>query len=244
MVKKNPARKVALVTGGAKRIGEAICRALARSGYSIALHYSTSRIEADQTAKRIHKGGGVCATFACDLADAHAAEDLVPSVMGEFGRLDVLVNSASIFERSSLEAGNLELWERHFAINLTAPYILMRSFARCAKEGSIINFLDTHIVRNKTAHAAYLLSKKALAELTKIAAVEFAPRIRVNAVAPGIILPPVSQKGGYLDRLAKHIPLQRKGKVENIAHAVLFLLENDYVTGQVIFEDGGEHLHG
>ncbi len=244
MAKKTKPRKVALVTGGAKRIGEAICRALARSGYSIALHYSTSGIEADQTAKRIHKEGGVCATFACDLTDAHATEDLVPSVLEEFGRLDVLINSASIFEKSSLESGSLELWDRHFAVNLKAPYVLMRSFARYAKEGSIINLLDTHIVRNKTTHAAYLLSKKALADLTKMAAVEFAPRIRVNAVAPGIILPPVSQEDKYLDRLAKQIPLQRKGKVENIAHAVSFLLENDYVTGQVIYVDGGEHLYG
>lgn len=242
MAKKITPQKVALVTGGARRIGEAVCRALARSGYSIALHYGTSDAAAAQTAKRISRDGGVCATFACNLADGHATENLVPAVLEEFGRLDVLINSASIFEKSSLESGSLEIWDRHFAVNLKAPYILMRSFARCAKEGSIINVLDTHIVRNKTAHAAYLLSKKTLAELTKMAAVEFAPRVRVNAVAPGLILPSVSQKDGYLDRLAKQIPLQRKGNVANIAHAVLFLLENDYVTGQIIYADGGEHL--
>ena len=230
------------MTGGAKRIGEALCRALARSGYSIALQYSTSGTEAEQTAKRIYKDGGVCATFVCDLADGQATENLVPSVLEEFGRLDVLVNNASIFEKSSLEAGSVELWDRHFAVNLKAPYILMRAFARYAKTGSIINILDTHVVRNKTLYAAYLLSKKTLAGLTKMAAVEFAPRVRVNAVAPGLILPPVSQKNGYLDRLAKQIPLQRKGKVENISYAVLFLLESDYVTGQVIYVDGGEHL--
>lgn len=244
MAKKNPAQKVALVTGGARRIGEAICRALARSGYSIALHYSTSDAAAEQTARRIHKDGGVCATFACDLADAHATEDLVPCVLEEFGRLDVLVNSASIFEKSTLAEGSLDVWDRHFAVNLKAPYILMRSFAHCAKQGSIVNILDTHVSRSKTTYAAYLLSKKTLGELTRMAAVEFAPRIRVNAVAPGIILPPGSRMDGYLDRLARQIPLQRKGNVGNIAHAVLFLLENDYVTGQVIFEDGGEHLYG
>ena len=244
MARKTTTQKVALVTGGARRIGEAVCRALARSGYSIALHYGTSGAAAEQTAGRISKDGGVCATFACDLANGHATGDLVPAVLEEFGRLDVLVNNASIFEKSSLESGSLESWDRHFAVNLKAPYVLMRSFARCAKEGSIINILDTHIVRNNTSHAAYLLSKKTLAELTKMAAVEFAPRIRVNAVAPGLILPPGSQTDGYLDRLAKQIPLQRKGKVENIVHAVLFLLESDYVTGQVIFEDWGEHLHG
>lgn len=242
MAKKTTPRKAALVTGGARRIGEAVCRALARRGYSIALHYKTSGAAAEQTAKRIHKDGGVCATFACDLADARATEDLVPSVIEEFGRLDVLVNSASIFEKSTLAEGSLDVWDRHFAVNLKAPYILMRAFAHYAKQGSIVNILDTHVGRNKTAHAAYLLSKKTLGELTRMAAVEFAPRIRVNAVAPGIILPPGSQTDGYLDRLARRIPLQRKGKVENIAHAVLFLLENDYVTGQIIYADGGEHL--
>lgn len=242
MAKKTTPRKAALVTGGARRIGEAVCRALARRGYSIALHYKTSGAAAEQTAKRIHKDGGVCATFACDLADARATEDLVPSVIEEFGRLDVLVNSASIFEKSTLAEGSLDVWDRHFAVNLKAPYILMRAFAHYAKQGSIVNILDTHVGRNKTAHAAYLLSKKTLGELTRMAAVEFAPRIRVNAVAPGIILPPGSQTDGYLDRLARQIPLQRKGKVENIAHAVLFLLENDYVIGQIIYADGGEHL--
>ncbi len=242
MAKKTTPQKTALVTGGARRIGEAVCRALARSGYSVALHYGTSGVAAEQTARRISKDGGICATFACDLADGHATEDLVPAVLEEFGRLDVLVNSASIFEKSTLAEGSLDVWDRHFAVNLKAPYILMRSFAHYAKQGSIVNILDTHVSRNKTTYAAYLLSKKTLGELTKMAAVEFAPRIRVNAVAPGIILPPGSQADGYLDRLARQVPLQRKGKVENIAHAVLFLLENDYVTGQVIFEDGGEHL--
>lgn len=242
MSKNSRSRKVALVTGGAKRIGGEICRALAQAGYALALHYGRSGAQAEQASRAICKDGGVCATFAYDLADARAAEKLVPRVVKEFGRLDVLINSASIFEKSSLTGGSLDIWDRHFAVNLKAPYILMRSFARQVKQGNIVNVLDTHIVRNKTSYAAYLLSKKALAELTKMAAVEFAPRIRVNAVAPGLILPPVSKKTDYLDRLAKHVPLCRKGDPAHIAHAVLFLLENDYVTGQVIFEDGGEHL--
>jgi|SRR3989338_4140622 len=244
MAKKTTPRKVALVTGGAKRIGEAVCRALARCGYSVALHYSTSGAAAAQTAMRISRDGGVCATFACNLADAHATEDLLPAVLEEFDRLDVLVNSASIFEKSTLAESSLDVWDRHFTVNLKAPYILMRAFARYVKQGSIINILDTHVVRNKTVHAAYLLSKKALFELTKMAAIEFAPRIRVNAVAPGLILPPGSEKTNYLDRLVKQVPLRRKGNVAHIAHAVLFLLENDYVTGQVIYEDGGVHLYG
>lgn len=242
MPRKSKSPQVALVTGGAVRIGQAISLALARNGYSVALHYGHSRAQARATANQIQKQGGVCKTFSCDLASAQAAEKLVPDVLKEFGRLDVLINSASIFEKSTLKDGSLELWDRHFAVNLKAPYILLRAFARNVKEGSIINILDTHIVQNKTAHAAYLLSKKSLAELTKIAAIEFAPAIRVNGVAPGLILPPASYDEAYLDRLAKQVPLQRKGNPEHIVQAILFLLASDYVTGQVIYEDGGEHL--
>lgn len=242
MPKKSKSPKVALVTGGAVRIGQAISLALARCGYSVALHYGHSGAQAEQTAKQIRKEGGVCKTFSCDLASAQAAEELVPDVLKEFGRLDVLINSASIFEKSTLKDGSLELWDRHFAVNFRAPYILLRAFARNVKEGSIINILDTHIVQNKTAHAAYLLSKKSLAELTKMSAIEFAPAIRVNGVAPGLILPPASYDEAYLDRLAKQVPLQRKGNPEHIVQAILFLLASDYVTGQVIYEDGGEHL--
>ncbi len=243
MTLKSPGRKVALVTGGAKRIGKEISCALAKAGYAIALHYGRSRAQAQETSRAICKNGGACMIFACDLGQARAVEELIPRVIQEFGRIDTLINNASIFEKSNLAQGDFGLWERHWAVNLSAPYILMRSFAqRVVGQGSIINILDRHIVRNKTSYAAYLLSKKALAELTKMAALEFAPRVRVNAVAPGLILPLGSQKTDYLDRLARHVPLRRKGNPAHIAHAVLFLLENDYVTGQVIFEDGGEHL--
>ncbi|MBI5150429.1 MAG: SDR family oxidoreductase [Candidatus Omnitrophica bacterium] len=232
----------ALVTGGAQRIGQEICYALACSGYRIALHYGRSAAQARQTAQRIRENGGVCAIFPCDLSDGRAVENLPGRVLKQFSRIDVLINNASIFEPSSLKKNEHDAMKRHFAVNFYAPYLLMRSFARGARQGNIINVLDTHISRYRSAHAAYLLSKKALAELTKMAAVEFAPAIRVNAVAPGLILPPVNQSLSYLDRLAKDIPLKRKGSIANVTDAVLFLLANDYVTGQVIYTDGGEHL--
>ncbi|MBI5415667.1 MAG: SDR family oxidoreductase [Candidatus Omnitrophica bacterium] len=249
MKKESVLRPTALVTGGAQRIGQAICYALARSGYKIALHYGHSAAEARQTAQHIRENGGVCAIFPCDLSDKRAVENLLGRVLKKFSRIDVLINNASVFEPSSLKKDEHDAMKRHFAVNFHAPYILMRSFARRAGEGSIINILDTHIVRDKTSHSAYLLSKKALAELTKMAAVEFAPGVRVNAVAPGLILPPASPEGGpanqnpgYLERLAKDVPLKRKGRVANVTDAVLFLLDNDYVTGQIIYADGGEHL--
>ena len=128
------------------------------------------------------------------------------------------------------------------AVHVKAPYILTQEFARLCKAGSIINILDTHITENRTAHFDYLLSKKTLAAFTQQAAVSLAPKIRVNAIAPGLILPPVAEKADYLNRLAKKIPLKRKGNIENITHAVQFLAKNNYITGQVLFIDGGEHL--
>ena len=200
---------------------------------------------ARQTAGRIRENGGVCETFSCDLRDERAVSNLTGRVLQKFSRLDVLVNNASIFEPSSLKTDERDAMKRHFAVNFYAPYLLMRSFARRAKEGNIVNILDAHVVRDRAAHAAYLLSKKALGELTVMAAVEFAPAIRVNAVAPGLILPPARPAGwrtGPLERLAQDVPLKRKGAAANVTDAVLFLLANDYVTGQVIYVDGGKHL--
>ena len=123
-----------------------------------------------------------------------------------------------------------------------APFILSSEFYRICKKGQIINFLDTNIVKNKTSHVAYLLTKKNLADLTKLAAIEFAPDIRVNGIAPGLILPPKKETTEYLDRMAKNIPLKRRGGESYITRSIKFLLENDFLTGQFLFNDGGEHL--
>ena len=119
---------------------------------------------------------------------------------------------------------------------------MINCFARKVKKGNIVNILDANMAKPREGFAQYTLSKRMLAEWTELAAVEFAPGIRVNAVAPGLILPPASKGKGYLNRLSKDVPLKRKGSPLHVTHAVRFLLENDYVTGQVIFEDGGEHL--
>lgn len=141
-----------------------------------------------------------------------------------------------------MKDGDLKDFDQEVAVNLRAPFILSSQFACHIREGAIINILDTNVSKNKTAHVSYLLTKKSLSELTRIAALELAPQIRVNAVAPGLILPPNSKGKDYLDRLAKNIPLKRKGEPADIAKAVHFLLENTYITGQTIFVDGGEHL--
>ncbi len=235
-------QKVALVTGGAKRIGKAICLNLAKKGYIVAIHYHQSSVEAKRTANQIRKEGGVCELFKTDLSDSKQIEELIRKVLKTFRRLDVLINNASNFIPSDLSNGFLEQFPVDFNINFTAPAILIVHFAKQGRKGNVINILDVQVVKNETKHMAYLLAKKSLHELTRLAAVELAPGIRVNAVAPGCILLPEGKGDAYLEKRLKNVPLQRKGKVKNIVLAVCFLLENDYVTGQTIFVDGGEHL--
>ena len=231
-----------LITGSANRIGKGIALKLAGLGYNIALHHNNSREAALKTAAEIKRKGGHCEIFAADLGDEQETKALIPAVTAKMPRLTLLINSASIFEPSRLISLDLDNWNRHFSINLKTPYILTSLFANICKKGHIINILDTNITKNKTSYFAYLLSKKSLHELTKLSAVALAPQIRVNAIAPGLILPPAGQKTNYLDRLAKQVPLKRKGEISNITHSVKFLIENDYLTGQVLFNDGGEHL--
>ena len=239
---RNATSKVALVTGGAKRIGRAICLKLAQLGYDIALHYNASSKEARELAQLIRQNTQHCEIFRCDLANESQISQLIKKVYAKYKRLDVLINSASLFEKSNFKNETNALFNKHFNVNFKAPFILTRDFARLATKGQIINILDANVVKNKTSHLSYLLSKKSLYELTKVAAVELAPHIRVNGIAPGFILPPKGATENYLNRLRNKIPLQTQGSPEQIAFCVEFLLKNPYVTGQVIFNDGGEHL--
>lgn len=234
--------KTALITGAAKRIGEGIALHLASLGYNIALHYHRSFSLAKRVAKEINSLGVICEEFPCDLSRERQTDSLIPKVIKKFPNLVLLINNASLFEKSKLLEEKLTIFNQHFAINLKAPYILTKQFAQRCSAGQIINVLDTHIAKNTTAHFSYLLSKKSLADLTLLAAKQLAPHIRVNAIAPGPILPPVHENANYLKHLAKTIPLQRNGDIRNINQAIQFLIENDYMTGQIIFVDGGEHL--
>ena len=238
--KKN--KGTALITGGAQRIGHGIALTLAQLGYTIALHYNTSAQSALTTTKEIKSNGGRCELFGCDLSDEIDTQKLIQRVEKKFPNFNVLINNASVFEKSDFKNYSLLSLNRHFVINFVASYILTAEFARLCKRGNVINILDTHIVNNKIGHFDYLLSKKALAELTKMSAVALAPNIRVNGIAPGLILPPKDKSSDYLKRLARNIPLKCQGDVKNIVTTVKFLLENNFVTGDIIFCDGGEHL--
>jgi NAD(P)-dependent dehydrogenase (short-subunit alcohol dehydrogenase family) len=242
MIKKLKTQGTALVTGAAKRIGKAICLSLSSQGFNIALHYNHSSGEAKKLSEEIRSKGGRCQSFCCDLSDQQRTKQLISDVLEKFSDLNVLINNASIFEPSTIANSKAGPSRQDFAVNFDAPFILTSQFAKKRKKGHIINILDTHIVNNSTHHSTYLLSKKALLELTRLSAVELAPNIRVNAISPGLILPTKHSNSDYFKRLSKHIPLQKKGNVGQIAQTVLFLLSNPYITGQNIFVDGGEHL--
>jgi NAD(P)-dependent dehydrogenase (short-subunit alcohol dehydrogenase family) len=230
-----------LVTGAAKRIGRQVALHLARQGYQIALHYHHSKPEAMSTAREIYRIGVRCELFSCDLADEAQTLKLIPQVFKAFPNLNLLVNSASIFIPSQFGA-DLTLFKTHWDINFKAPYILTSEFARMVNKGLVINFIDTNVIKYKTRYADYLMTKKALLEFTKMAAVQWGPRIRVNGISPGMILAPVNDQPDDRLKRARKIPLQKIGKPENILQSVQFIIDNDYLTGQIIANDGGENL--
>lgn len=161
-----------------------------------------------------------------------------------FGQIDVLVNSAAIFEEGNIFSSTPESWERQFALNLRAPFFLAQHFARQIKgrRGHIVNIADWRGVRPDTTHLAYNLTKAGLIAMTRELALALAPNIQVNAIAPGAILPPPGKDRSYLERLASKVPARRVGSTAEIARTVIFLLESDFVTGDLIYVTGGQHL--
>jgi pteridine reductase len=236
------AGRTALVTGGARRLGRATARALASEGANVIVHYGRSEAEAEELAAELREGGREAWTLQADLERPDEVESVIPRALEQAGGLHILVNNASIFAPGSLAEANLESLMRNIQVNAWAPFQLSRSFAQHAKRGTIVNLLDTRVAGYDWKHVEYILSKKMLAALTEMTAVQFAPDIRVNAVAPGLILPPPGKDESYLEALKDTVPLKRHGDAEDIAEAVLFLVKSDYVTGQVIYVDGGRHL--
>ena len=234
--------KAALITGGAKRIGKAIALHLAQNGYDIALHYNTSKKEANLVKNEINKLGRKCSLYKCNLLNTKELTSLIKEVKKSFPNLSLLINNASIFEEEKFLKTDLSFLDRHLNVNFKAPFFLSQSFAKYCKKGQIINLLDANVTRSKTKYFAYNLSKKMLFEFTKMSAVELAPQIRVNAIAPGPILSPPGKDLNYLQKKGLIVPLQKKGEVKNIIQCIRFLVENNYVTGQCIFVDGGKHL--
>lgn len=241
-VSKVSGRPAVLITGGACRIGRAVALAFARDGYDVALHYRSSHKEALATAVDIRRCGGGCVLLRAVLGSAVSGIALVRKAARALPGLSVLVHGASIFEPSGLAEEDIPALKEHMGVHVETAWGLNAAFRDIVGKGNILHFLDTSITRDRTAFAGYLLSKKALAELVRMSAASFAPDLRVNAVAPGFILPPKGKSAGYLRARAQQVPLRRQGSLDNICQALLFLVNNDYITGQTIFVDGGEHL--
>ena len=234
--------KTALITGASKRIGRAIALALASKGVDIIVHYNSSGNEAAELAKEIKKLGVKSWIVRADFRSPDEYETLMARSIELTGSLDFLVNSASTFAPSKFEDLDFADLTSAIEINAWAPFVLGRSFADKVDKGKIVNLLDTRITGYDWNHVGYILSKELLHAFTKMMALKFAPNIAVNAVAPGLILPPPGEDMAYLEKMSGNLPLKRHGDPQDIAEAVLFLLESDFITGQVIYVDGGRHI--
>lgn len=235
-------RPTALVTGGATRLGFSFAYALAKAGYDIALHYHQSADSAQQAADAIMALGVTCKTFQFDLSGEHP-EELIESVLNEFSSLQVLINNASAYEAATIAQTDMALLQQQFSVNFFAPLLLTSAFADQCKKGSVINILDNKIAFQQNHYAAYLLSKKALSAFTQLAAIEFAPDIRVNGIAPGVVMPGEERTRDYIKWRVDGIPLERQGRVDDLMSAMNYLLNNEFVTGQILTVDGGEGLN-
>lgn len=239
--------KVAIITGGAVRLGRALSLALAEQGVRLGIHYGSSAGPAQHLVKEIHALGSDATTIQADLSQPAKPEarSIVERTVAYFGPVDILVNSAAIFEPGNWDDTTEANWDRHFAINLKSPFFLSQAFAAQVgrdQAGHIVNIADWRGARPGTDHMAYTLTKAAVIAMTRSLALALAPNIQVNAIAPGLVLPPPGQDQVFLERKAGQIPVQRVGSPQDIANALVFLLRSDFITGELIFVTGGEHL--
>lgn len=238
--------RTALITGAGKRIGRALAVALAEEGVQIVAHDRKAlEEETNQTCSEVKECGAQSWKVIADLERPEEYEDLIERAILAAGSIDILVNNASVFTPGGLQDVNFVDLMKQVQVNAWAPFVLSRAFSRrVVQRGKILNLLDTRIAGHGRTHAAYLLSKKLLAELTAMCALEFAPAVAVNAIAPGAILPPAGKGPEFLQELAKQLPLKRHGDAQDIVDAALYLLGSEFVTGQVLYVDGGKHLLG
>lgn len=236
---------VALVTGAADRIGAAIARRLAREGWAVLVHYRNSADKAEAVAADIRATGAYAGTVQADLADRGQRGRLIADASTIFGPIALLVNNASMFERDSASDLDEALWDSHFAVHAEAPAFLARDFAAQLPEdlpGNIINIIDERVLDLSPAFFSYTLSKAVLWTMTRTLAQSLAPRIRVNAVAPGPTVPPPNVSPDVHARRVSELPLGRSANAEGIADGVMAILSLSAMTGQMITLDGGEHL--
>lgn len=236
--------KTALITGGARRLGAAMARALAEAGANVVIHYRHSAVEAQGLAKELRGVGVGTWTVPGDLGLPRSGTEVFAAAVAVAGPIDILVNNASIFPDGTFAELDEEALALNHRIHAVAPLELGRAMHAQGRDGAIVNLLDTRVNDYDRMHVAYHLSKRTLAALGRMMAVEFAPRIRVNAIAPGLVLPPEGRDEAYLAELAHTNPLNRYGGEADVVRALLFLLNSPFITGQTINVDGGRHLRG
>lgn len=237
--------QVALITGGARRIGREIAMELAHGGASIVISTLSSAAAARRTVANIRRNGGRAMAIRGDLSRGHTIRRLIRTVIAKFGRIDILVNNAAIFEKTPWGRLTERSWDRHMDINLKAPFLCALEAGRAMlRQGSgvIINIADRTATRPHPGYLPYSISKAGVIALTQSLAVELAPTVRVNCIAPGSILFPKGYSARVKRRLIQTIPLQRTGSPSDIARGVRFLIETDFATGSVLVIDGGQSL--
>ena len=240
--------KVALVTGGAKRIGRELCLALARAGFDVAVHYGRSRHEAAQLVQELQKCNVRACAVQADLSDVNAVAGLMSQVKQQLGTVGVLINNASVFEYDALTQPiplNLELFEQHWRTNTFAPMVLSQQlFQQLSSDahGVIVNLLDQKLYNPNPDFLSYTLSKAALKEATVLAAQALAPRVRVVGIALGLSLPSGTQSVAAFNHVHQQTILNRGSTPHDVAQAMLFAISAHSMTGTVLHIDGGQHL--
>lgn len=240
----DPTGRVALVTGGARRVGRALALALADRGGRIAIHHHESPADAASLIRQLSARGIEAVAFQSDLRKADAPDRLVTNVVDHFGSLDILINSAAVMIRSELDDITPDQWDDTFALNLRAPFFCARAAARAMGDrgGVIVNLADLAGIETWPAYAAHGISKAGVIHMTRVLARILAPRVRVNAIAPGAVLLPETWSADDAAHLERTTPLHRLGSPTDVAHAMLYLIEADYVTGDLLVVDGGRHV--
>lgn len=233
--------KIVLVTGAARRIGRRLALACAHAGANVVIHHAHSDSDAESLRAEINGLDRQAWVFKADLTDSSQAESLIP-LINRISPIHFLINNAAIFEPLTLDSTSLDDWNRHLALNLTAPFLLSQAFARQADEDArIVNLLDWRALRPAADHFPYTVSKAALAAMTKSMAAALAPRVTVNGLALGAILPP--SDGNASPEITQNIPMKRWAVEGEVEQALLFLLTCPaYITGEIIHVDGGRHL--
>lgn len=234
--------KTALVTGASKRIGREISLQLAQAGVNVVVHYNNSEEEAIKLCKELASNNVQSWPIKANFETPSEYETLIDRAFNLAGKIEFLINSASIFPVENLDTVTFESMIANMQVNAWVPFVLCKKFSERAHEGKIINLLDSRIKDQDWNHVGYILSKHVLTAMNRMLALKYAPQITVNGIAPGLILPPPGQPQSYLEERVNTVPLKRHGDPFDIAQATIYLLKTRFITGNIIYVDGGRHL--